>query len=308
MDRGTQGPPSHDAIRTLDLTKSYGAITALDGCSLNVAPGEIFGLLGPNGAGKSTLIRLLLGFLRPTRGRASVGGLDCIRQSLAVRRQVAYLPGDPRLFRHINGWQTTRFFRQVRGGWDRIPVARLAERLELDLSRRVAAMSTGMRQKLALLVTFLADAPILILDEPTSNLDPTARREVLQLVREAGEAGKTVLFSSHVLAEVEQVCGRVAILRGGKLARQARMADIHRAHRIRLQLPPQHGPLHIPEPLQAVVRTRRDGDEVWLETEAELASLLHWIASLEPVELHIEPVGLQAVYDQVHPPHESSLS
>ena len=303
MDGGTIESQDERAIETRDLTKVYGTLTALDACTVHVNRGEVFGLLGPNGAGKSTLIRLLLGFLHPTQGRARVAGHDCLHESLEVRRHVAYLPGDPRLFRHMNGWKVARFFGEIRGSWSAAAVEAMAERLELDMSRRVASMSTGMRQKLALLVTLLSDAEILILDEPTSNLDPTARREVLQLVREARQSGKTVLFSSHVLNEVEQVCQRVAILRSGKLAYETSMADIQRSHRIHLELARHNGPLDVPPALQNMVRMQSNGNDITLETETDLTPLLRWIASLEPAELRIEPVGLQAVYDRIHPPH-----
>ncbi len=200
-------------VETHSLAKRYGQFTALAGCTLSIPRGEVFGLLGPNGAGKTTLLRLLLGFLRPTGGRALVDGLDCYRDSLAVHRRVAYLPGEARLFRQMNGHDTLQFFAEMRGSRDAARGTAIADRLGLDLDRQVAAMSTGMRQKLALAATLAADTPLVILDEPTSNLDPTVRGDVMGLVAEAKRAGRTVIFSSHVLSEAEQTCDRVAILR-----------------------------------------------------------------------------------------------
>jgi ABC-2 type transport system ATP-binding protein len=202
-------------VETCELTKRYGQLAALRDCTLAVERGEVFGLLGPNGAGKTTLLRLLLGYLRPTAGSARIGGLDCERQSVAVRRQVAYLPAEASIFPHLRGRDALAFFAEIRPGGDLRRALVLAERLELDLSRRVSYMSTGMKQKLALAATLAADTPLLILDEPTANLDPTVRRAVLALVAEARTAGKTVMFSSHVLSEVEEVCDRVVILRAG---------------------------------------------------------------------------------------------
>ena len=201
-------------IQTNGLTKRYGDLAALDACSLGVVRGEVFGLLGPNGAGKTTLLRLLLGYLKPTSGQAAIDGLDCYRQSVRVRRIVSYLPGEARLFRSMRGRQVLAFFAEIRPGGDLQRSEELAERLELELSRRVAYMSTGMRQKLALAATLAADTPLMILDEPTSNLDPTVRGIVLSLVSEARQRGRTIVFSSHVLSEVEAVCDRVAFLRG----------------------------------------------------------------------------------------------
>ncbi len=293
-----------DPIRTENLTKQYGSILALDDCSVTVRRGEIFGLLGPNGAGKSTLLRLLLGFLRPTRGRAYVESFDCRHQSLAVRRTVSYLPGDPRLFRHMNGHRVLTFFNRVRWGSRRDRFLRLAERLELDLSRRVASMSTGMRQKLALVVTLGTDTPIVILDEPTSNLDPTVRREVMQLVLEAKEQGRTVLFSSHVLAEVEQTCDRVGILRRGRLEWLQVLSELKRRHRIHLRLTDRElaRSWKIPPELAEHLETRwQENDEIELETRSELTTVLQWLAGLPLSEVRIEPIGLRAVYDRFHP-------
>lgn len=291
-------------ILTEALTKSYGRFVALRDCSIRVEQGEVFGLLGPNGAGKSTLLRLLLGFLSPTSGRAWVDGLDCSEQSLAVRHKVAYLPGDPRLFRRQRGREVLAFFAAVRPEVDRQRFTELADRLELDLDRRVAAMSTGMRQKLALVVTLGASTPIVILDEPTSNLDPTVRREVMALVAEARQAGRTVLFSSHVLAEVEQACDRVAILRSGEFVHLQAIGELRRRHRIYLVLQSQNAcsPLEVPSALRDhVTVNRKSGREIALETDGNLADLMKWLSTFELQELRIEPIGLQAIYDRFHP-------
>jgi ABC-2 type transport system ATP-binding protein len=207
-------------VATDTLTKRYGAFTALESCSLTVDRGEIFGLLGPNGAGKTTLLRLLMGYIVPTAGTARIAGFDCRRESLAVRACTAYLPGEARLFRRMSGHAVLDFFADLRRECRRDEAARVADRLELDCRRQVARMSTGMRQKLALAVVLATDAALVILDEPTANLDPTARGEVLKLVLEARAAGRTVIFSSHVLSEVEETCDRVVIVRRGSRSRR----------------------------------------------------------------------------------------
>jgi ABC-2 type transport system ATP-binding protein len=286
-------------IATDALTKRYGDVAALRHCTVTVQRGEVFGLLGPNGAGKTTLLRLLLGFLHPTSGWARIDGLDCYRQSLAVRQRVAYLPGEARLFRQMRGRDALRFFADIRRRGNYRTSLQLAARLELDTSRRISFMSTGMRQKLALAVTLAAETPLLILDEPTSNLDPTVRGIVLELVREARSRGQTVMFSSHVLSEVEQACDRVVILRSGELVHTQVMSELRRRHRIRARV---CGPLPTPPPQfpdELVIQAEQNG-HVTMETPSELSSLFGWLSTLALEDVRIEPVGLRAVYDQFH--------
>jgi len=288
----------HLIVETKSLTKRYGAVTALADCSLGVERGEVFGLLGPNGAGKTTLLRLLVGYLRPTAGSAQIAGLDCERQSLAVRRQVAYLPAEAAIFPQMRGRDALKFFADIRGGNPAKSLA-LAGRLELDVSRRVAYMSTGMKHKLALAATLAADTPTYILDEPTSSLDPTVRATVLDLVTEARASAKTVIFSSHVLSEVEQVCDRVVILRAGQLVHTQPMAELRQRHRIVASLTAPLPP--IPESMRGLVLLASSTQtEAVLETSGELAPLLHWLATLPLAEIRIEPLGLRTIYDRFH--------
>ena len=291
-------------VHTDRLTKRYGNFTALDACSLSVPAGEVFGLLGPNGAGKTTLLRLLLGFLKPTSGSATVAGHDASADSLGVRGKVAYLPGEARLFRRMNGREVLDFFARLRPTCSRAAATAVADRLGLDVSRQVARMSTGMRQKLALAAVLATDVPLVILDEPTANLDPTARADVLDLVREANAAGKTVIFSSHVLSEVEETCGRVAIMRAGRLVHEQSIAEIRRGHRIRARL--AGGFAGVPEAFDGHVRVvaqRHDQagvERLVLEAAEALQPLLGWLATLPLEEVEIEPIGLAAVYDRFH--------
>jgi len=286
------------------LTKRYGGFTALDTCSLGVRPGEVFGLLGPNGAGKTTLLRILLGYLAPSAGSASVAGHDCATDSLGVRAAVAYLPGEARLFRRMTGRQVLDFFSRLRPACRRTEAARVADRLGLDVGRQVARMSTGMRQKLALAAVLATDVPVVILDEPTANLDPTARAEVLDLVREADAAGRTVIFSSHVLSEVEETCDRVVIMRAGSPVHEQSVAALRRGHRITARLA---GPFAgIPSHLASRVTLLRgpaadaEGQRVVLEAAESLAPLLGWLATLPLAEVEVQPIGLAAVYDRFH--------
>ena len=269
-------------VQTENLTKRYGSFTALDGCSLAVRAGDIFGLLGPNGAGKTTLLRLLLGYIRPTSGTARVAGFDCERESLAVRSRTAY-----------------DFFAELRRECDRERATLVAARLDLDCSRQVARMSTGMRQKLALAVVLATDSAVTILDEPTANLDPTARAEVLDLVREARAAGRTVIFSSHVLSEVETTCDRVAIVRAGRLVHEQSIADVRRSHRITARLTGTLGDVPAAIAPHATMSQAGDGTVV-IESSDSITPLLGWLATLPLAELQIEPIGLGAVYERFH--------
>jgi ABC-2 type transport system ATP-binding protein len=297
-------------VSTDRLTKQYGSFTALEACTLAVPRGEVFGLLGPNGAGKTTLLRLLLGFISPTSGSAMVAGHDCATDSLSVRSRVAYLPGEARLSRRMTGKEVLAFFARLRPSCNLDRATRAAARLGLDTSRQVARMSTGMRQKLALATVVATDCELLILDEPTANLDPTARAEVLDIVREANTKGRTVIFSSHVLSEVEDTCHRVAIMRAGSPVFEQSIAAIRRGHRITARLAePFTG---VPASLAghvAVVDARASGhghartdgqDHVTLEAADSLAPLLGWLATLRVTEIAVEPIGLAAVYDRFH--------
>lgn len=289
-------------VEAFALAKNYGRVTALADCSLSVRRGEVFGLLGPNGSGKTTLLRLLLGFLRPTSGRAAIGGRDCWRESVAVHAGVSYLPGDVRLVRGMNGRDVLEFFARLRGGGDFARSLQLAERLALDLTRKVSQMSTGMRQKLALGAALAVDVPLLVLDEPTSNLDPTVRSQVLALIREARVAGRTVIFSSHVLSEVEQVCDRVVILRQGRLVHDQVMSEIRRGHRIRARLTGALAQVPAPEELRTQIQVSVTNDgHVVIGAPSDLTRILGWLATLPLAEVHIEPIGLQAMYEQYHP-------
>ena len=290
-------------IETHALTKRYGRFTALDHCDLAIERGEVFGLLGPNGSGKTTLLRLLLGFLRPSAGHATLDQLDCHRHGKAVRAKVAYLPGDARLFRNMRGRDVLRFFCDVRRDADFDRALALAERLDVELDRTVAFLSTGTRQKLALAAVLAADTPVLVLDEPTANLDPTIRAEVIALVLEAKRAGRTVIFSSHVLDEVEAACDRVAILRAGKLAHLQTTRELRAVHVVRATF---HGEAPSPPAgeLSAVAVFRPVGEALEIECPGGLAPVLRWLADQPVAEVHVDRVGLASVYHRFHPPRD----
>jgi ABC-2 type transport system ATP-binding protein len=219
------------AIELTALTKSYGDVRALDGIDLSVGRGEIFGFLGPNGAGKTTAIRILLDLIRPDSGRALILGLDAQRDGVAVRRRTGYLPSERHLYENMTAADLFAYVDRVRGGTvDRGYVRSLTERLELDADRRIGSLSSGNRQKVGVVQALMARPEVAILDEPTLGLDPLMQEIVEEILRETAADGRTVFFSSHILAEVEELCDRAAILRAGRvvdvfdLAEQQRLA------------------------------------------------------------------------------------
>ena len=224
-------------VVTEHLTKSYGASRGIVDLSMTIEAGEVFGFLGPNGAGKTTTIRTLLDFIRPTSGRTTILGLDPRSSSVEIHRRVGYLPGEFTPYEHMTGREYLGYFAALRGGVDQALVDVLAERLQSDLSVRIASLSHGNKQKLGLIQAFMNQPPLLILDEPSQGLDPIMQQRFHSLVLEARTAGQTVFLSSHDLPEVERVCDRVGIIRDGRLiavedvgslnARAVRTLEIH---------------------------------------------------------------------------------
>jgi ABC-2 type transport system ATP-binding protein len=214
------------AIETFDLAKSFGSTDALVGLDLRVDEGEVVGCLGPNGAGKTTMIRLLLGTLIPTRGRAEIFGLDAQRNTVAAHRRLAYVPGEANLWPTLSVAETLRLLARVQGTTDLTYEAELIDRFSVDPSTRVRALSKGNRQKIILIAALASRADVLILDEPTSGLDPLMEQAFRRCVHEAKERGQSVLLSSHILSEVEALCDQIAILRAGALVEMGTLAQM----------------------------------------------------------------------------------
>jgi ABC-2 type transport system ATP-binding protein len=205
------------AIHTESLTKHYGDVRALIGLDLEVRAGEVFGFLGPNGAGKTTTIRTLLDEIRPTAGRASILGMDTHRQSVEIRRHIGYVPGDLAMYPNLTGRDTLTYYANLRGGVDWSYVDELTRRLDADLSKKVGDLSSGNRQKVGIIQAFMNRPDLLIMDEPSSGLDPLMQREFQAMMREVAAGGRTVFLSSHTLSEVQRVADRVGIIRHGVL-------------------------------------------------------------------------------------------
>ncbi len=274
------------AIRTFGLTKLYGPVTGIEDLDLEVHEGEVFGFLGPNGAGKTTTIRLLLGLLRPTRGRADIFGLDSKRDSLEVRRRVGYISGEVSLFESMRGQELLDLLGSFSGGSSR--EKELAERLQLDLSRPIRAYSRGMKQKLAIIQALSHSPDLLILDEPTTGLDPLVQQEFYNMMKETKQEGKTVFLSSHFLHEVERVCDRIGIVRDGRLVDIEEVSVLKRkkVRRLELQLTRDVTPQDLALDGAEVIRI--DGTRAELAVHGNLRNLLIHLAAL-PVEDFVFP-------------------
>lgn len=229
---------SQEVIAAVGLTKSYGKHRGIVDVSLRVDQGEILGLVGANGAGKTTFMRTLLDFIRPTAGSLSVFGMSTTSESVAVRRRCSYLPGELVLPPRLSGQQVISRFSFARRDLDYRVVSGLADRLNIDLTRRVGELSKGNKQKVGLVLAFAPQADLLVLDEPTSGLDPLLQRTFAALVAESVAKGATVLLSSHVMSEVEQIADRVALMRAGRVVITDSVAQLHAKARRHLSIRP----------------------------------------------------------------------
>ncbi|MEU4712994.1 ABC transporter ATP-binding protein [Micromonospora purpureochromogenes] len=218
-------------IAVTGLVKTYGRIRAVDGLDLSIRAGEVHGFLGPNGSGKSTTIRVLLGLLRADAGAVRLLGGDPWRDAVALHRRLAYVPGDVTLWPNLSGGEVIDLLGRMRGGLDPKRRAELLESFELDPRKKGRAYSKGNRQKVGLVAALASDVELLILDEPTSGLDPLMEEVFQQWVRRAKQDGRTVLLSSHILAEVEALCDRVTIIRNGRNVETGTLTELRHLHR-----------------------------------------------------------------------------
>ncbi len=294
---------SEPAIALRGLTKRYGRLTAVKDLRLEIHQGEIFGFLGLNGAGKTTTIRILLDLLRPTAGAASILGHDCQGEGLRVRALIGYLPGEMGFYGDMTGSQVLELTGRLQG----IPVSQayrreLQERLDLpdtDLRRRLREYSTGMKRKLSLIQAFQSDPPLLILDEPTEGLDPVMQESFYRLLEEVQRKGRTVFMSSHVLSEVERVCGRIGLIRKGELSLLATVTDLHKMAQRRVRVTFQTAVSRTPSGLPPEYEILEVSLYHWeMKVRGALGPLIALLADLpvhdiDVAEAHLEDVLLR---------------
>ncbi|ACZ42680.1 ABC transporter related protein [Thermobaculum terrenum ATCC BAA-798] len=288
------------------LTKSYGRNRGIVDLTFQVEEGEIFGFLGPNGAGKTTTIRTLMGFLRPSAGRATIAGLDCWAQSTAVKRLVGYLPSEFAFDPGMTGAQILSYLGHLRGGVDRRYVAALCDRLDFDPGKRFREYSRGNRQKLGIIQAFMHRPRLLILDEPTGGLDPLNQQEFYRILREVQAEGATVFLSSHILPEVEHTCQRVGIVRDGRLVE---INEVEQLKRLRQQTVVVTFGRQVPSeefaslPEVEDLKVERDGRELHLHVRGgDLSAVIRKAAEYNAQNLTVQEPSLEEIFMRFYEP------
>jgi ABC-2 type transport system ATP-binding protein len=288
---------SENVIETQELTVYYGKHLGITGVNLSVEKGEIFGFLGPNGAGKTTTQRVLLDVIHPTSGRATMFGRDCQTDGVSVRKRVGYLPGELSLYPNMKGQD----FLAVLGSLlentvDPAYLQQLLERLDLDPMRKMKEYSRGNKQKIGIVAAFMGQPDLLILDEPTTGLDPLVQQTVHELVLEAKAEGRTVFLSSHILPEVQAVCDRVGIIREGKLIKTDRVENLTHQQFKRVNLTLRQSPPADAFALPGVTETGRDGQTVTLEIQQGLDRVMEIAVPFGIVDIETPPVTLEEIF------------
>ncbi len=295
----TGGPASLGvaAIACSALTLDHGGGRGVFDLDLRVNQGEVFGLIGPRGAGKTTAIRLLMDLIRPGRGRAAVLGMDAVRDSLAIKRRVGYLPGEPARFPGLTAGGVIALAAGLRGGVDPARIELLAKRFQLDLGRGYEDLDRGGKQKAGLIRAFMHEPELLILDEPTNGLEPAVRPEFHALVDESAASGATVFLSSLVLSEVEQVCDRIGLIRAGRLLKVGTLAEFRsvRMHRIEADFTGQLTPADVAR-LPGVSAATIEGGHMSCTVRGSVAPLLASLARARVTEMDSHELSLEEVF------------
>ena len=284
------------AVDVQGLTKAFGAVTALDGLDLTVPTGRVVGFLGPNGSGKSTTIRVLLGLLRRDAGSVRLLGGDPWDDAVALHRRLAYVPGDVNLWPNLTGGEAIDLLGRLRGGIDPRRRSELLERFELDPTKKARTYSKGNRQKVALVAALAADVELLVLDEPTSGLDPLMEAVFTEYIHEVRDAGRSVLLSSHILAEVEKLCDTVTIIRNGATVESGTLADLRHLTRSSVTAVTERDPAGLAG-VAGVHGLSIDDDRVtFLVDNAQLDGVVRELAALGVRSLVTAPPSLEELF------------
>jgi len=288
--------PEADAVAIAGLVKTFGPTRALDGLDLTVATGEVHGFLGPNGSGKTTTIRILLGLLRSDAGTARLLGGDPWRDAVALHRRLAYVPGDVNLWPKLTGGEVIDMLGRLRGDLDPARRDELLERFELDPTKKARTYSKGNRQKVALVAALASSAELLLLDEPTSGLDPLMEALFQDCIREVKAEGRTVLLSSHILAEVEALCDRVSIIRVGRTVQTGTLSELRHLTRTAIVAETVSPPVGFGD-LPGVHDVRVEDHRVRFDVDTdELAGVLRRLADLGVRSLTSQPPTLEELF------------
>ncbi|HEX9064524.1 MAG TPA: ABC transporter ATP-binding protein [Streptosporangiaceae bacterium] len=289
------GPGAEPVLVAEGLTKHFGPVVALEGLDLEVPRGEVLGYLGPNGAGKTTTIRLLLGLIRPTSGRARILGLDTQADKVALHARIAYVPGEATLWPSLTGAETLHLLARVHGQADLAYREQLIERFEFDPAKKVRAYSKGNRQKINLIAALASRAELLILDEPTAGFDPIMEQAFRLCVAEARDRGQTVFLSSHVLAEVEALCDRIAILRDGRLVEIGTLAQMRHLSALTVEATFAGAPPRVDQ-VPGVSTVRVSGHQLSCQVRGPVHDLLAVLAAARPETLISREPSLEELF------------
>jgi ABC-2 type transport system ATP-binding protein len=284
------------AISVSGLVKTFGDTVALDGLDLEVRTGEVHGFLGPNGAGKSTTIRILLGLLRVDRGEVTLLGGDPWREAATLHRRLAYVPGEVALWPNLTGGEVIDLLSRLRGGVDPRRRAMLLERFDLDPTKRTRSYSKGNRQKVALVAALASDVELLLLDEPTSGLDPIMEAAFKECIGEEREGGRTVLLSSHILAEAEALSDRVSIIRAGKVVQSGTLAELRHLTRTTMIVATEKRSDHIHE-VPGVEHVVHEDGRVSFDVDTDhIDEAMDYLAPLKITSLVSHPPTLEELF------------
>jgi ABC-2 type transport system ATP-binding protein len=294
------GRPTRPIVRTEHLTKRYGAVVALDDLNLEMCAGEVLGYLGPNGAGKTTTIRLLLGLIRPSAGRAEIFGMDVQTEKVAVHARVAYVPGEATLWPSLTGAETLHLLARMHGQTDVPYRDLLIRRFDFDPSRKVRAYSKGNRQKINLIAALASRADLLILDEPTAGLDPLMEQAFRESVLEAKSNGQAVFLSSHVLSEAEALCDRIAILRAGRLAEIGTLAQMRHLSAVTVEASFPGAPPAAVDKVAGVSAVQIAGHHLTCQVRGPIDDLLTVLAAGHPDTLLSREPSLEELFLSIY--------
>ena len=296
----TTGRTALAAIRTEHLTKHYGAVAGLEDLNLEVSPGEVIGYLGPNGAGKTTTIRLLLGLIKPTAGRAEIFGMDAQREKTAVHARVAYVPGEATLWPSLTGAETLHLLARMHGETDVAYRDLLTKRFDFDTSRKVRTYSKGNRQKINLIAALSSRADLLIFDEPTAGLDPLMEQAFRQSVLEARDNRQTVFLSSHVLSEAEALCDRIAIVRAARLVEIGTLAQMRRLSAVTVEASFPGTPPAAVDRVPGVSAVQVAGHHLTCQVRGPIDGLLTVLAAAHPETLLSREPSLEELFLSIY--------
>ena len=289
-----------NAIEVKGLRKSFGQTRALDGLDLTVRTGEVHAFLGPNGAGKTTTIRLLLGLIKPTAGRAEIFGMDAQQAKVAVHARVAYVPGEATLWPSLTGAETLHLLARMHGETDVAYRDLLVKRFDFDTSRKVRTYSKGNRQKINLIAALASRADLLILDEPTAGLDPLMEQAFRESVLEAKDNGQTVFLSSHLLSEAEALCDRIAILRAGRLVEIGSLAQMRHLSAVTVEASFPGPPPAAVDKVAGVSAVQVAGHHLSCQVRGPINDLLTVLAAAHPETLLSREPSLEELFLSIY--------